>query len=200
MKQVAKHFELVFNDLNANSKNKPCPDWFISDIVHLNEELKQRYGLSFCLFISSRFFTMSIMMAVDLLGCTGSTEERAALLHKTIQLAAELKSTMGNMFGFAAVMRALELPQVWRLHESSTDALTNYCMHSLVMGSNVTIVRQISRLEQTWVTLRQRHTEGAILYEKKLKPFMKNMNDGKGEFKIISKEKRESFSKGLTFS
>lgn len=62
---------------------------------------------SFC-----RFYTMSIMMAVDLLGCTGSTEERAALLHKTIQLAAELKSNLGNMFGFAAVMRALELPQV----------------------------------------------------------------------------------------
>ncbi|TKS84594.1 SH2 domain-containing protein 3C [Collichthys lucidus] len=99
-------------------------------------------------FRPSRFYTMSIMMAVDLLGCTGSTEERAALLHKTIQLAAELKSNLGNMFGFAAVMRALELPQ-------------------------------ISRLEQTWVTLRQRHTEGAILYEKKLKPFMKNMNDGK---------------------
>lgn len=55
---------------------------------------------------------MSIMMAVDLLGCTGSTEERAALLHKTIQLAAELKNNLGNMFGFAAVMRALELPQV----------------------------------------------------------------------------------------
>lgn len=55
---------------------------------------------------------MSIMMAVDLLGCTGSTEERAALLHKTIQLAAELKSSLGNMFSFAAVMRALELPQV----------------------------------------------------------------------------------------
>lgn len=55
---------------------------------------------------------MSIMTAVDLLGCTGSTEERAALLHKTIQLAAELKSNLGNMFGFAAVMRALELPQV----------------------------------------------------------------------------------------
>ncbi|KAJ8286592.1 hypothetical protein GJAV_G00040920 [Gymnothorax javanicus] len=98
-----------------------------------------------------RFYTMSIMMAVDLLGCTGSTEERAALLHKTIQLAAELKSNLGNMFGFAAIMRALELPQ-------------------------------ISRLEQTWMTLRQRHTEGAILYEKKLKPFMKNMNDGKESF------------------
>ena len=67
---------------------------------------------------SLRFYTMSIMMAVDLLGCTGSTEERAALLHKTIQLAAELKSTLGNMFGFAAVMRALELPQVNRTHVS----------------------------------------------------------------------------------
>lgn len=63
---------------------------------------------------------MSIMMAVDLLGCTGSTEERAALLHKTIQLAAELKSNMGNMYGFAAVMKALELPQVrneWKENE-----------------------------------------------------------------------------------
>lgn len=56
---------------------------------------------------------MSIMIAVDILGCTGSTEERAALLHKTIQLAAELKSTMGNMFSFAAVMSALEMTQVW---------------------------------------------------------------------------------------
>lgn len=68
---------------------------------------------------------MSIMMAVDLLGCTGSTEERAALLHKTIQLAAELKSNMGNMFGFAAVMRALELPQVGassRRHRGPLDS------------------------------------------------------------------------------
>ncbi|XP_029693653.1 SH2 domain-containing protein 3C isoform X2 [Takifugu rubripes] len=112
------------------------------------ELLTLPHGRQLRLDLLERFNTMSIMMAVDLLGCTGSTEERAALLHKTIQLAAELKSSLGNMFGFAAVMRALELPQ-------------------------------ISRLEQTWVTLRQRHTEGAILYEKKLKPFLKNINDGK---------------------
>ena len=42
---------------------------------------------------------------------------------------------------------------------------------------------QISRLEQTWMLLRQRHTEGAILYEKTLKPFMKSLNDGKGNNK-----------------
>uniref|UniRef100_A0A673HZI4 SH2 domain-containing protein 3C-like n=1 Tax=Sinocyclocheilus rhinocerous TaxID=307959 RepID=A0A673HZI4_9TELE len=112
------------------------------------EQLTLPHGHQLRLDLLERFYTMSIMMAVDLLGCTGSTEERAALLHKTIQLAAELKSNMGNMYGFAAVMRALELPQ-------------------------------ISRLEQTWITLRQRHTEGAILYEKKLKPFLKAMNDGK---------------------
>ncbi|XP_076140324.1 SH2 domain-containing protein 3C isoform X2 [Alosa pseudoharengus] len=112
------------------------------------ELLTLPHGHQLRLDLLERFYTMSIMVAVDILGCTGSTEERAALLHKTIQLAAELKSTMGNMFGFAAVMRALELPQ-------------------------------ISRLEQTWMALRQRHTEGAILYEKKLKPFLKAMNDGK---------------------
>lgn len=30
------------------------------------------------------------------------------------------------------------------------------------------------------MTLRQRHTEGAILYEKKLKPFLKSLNEGTG--------------------
>ncbi len=74
---------------------------------------------------------MSIMVAVDLLGCTGSTEERAALLHKTIQLAAELKSTLGNMFGFAAVMRALELPQVRRIQIKVTSISTRTPLVSL---------------------------------------------------------------------
>lgn len=127
---------------------------------------------------------MSIMMAVDLLGCTGSTEERAALLHKTIQLAAELKSNLGNMFGFAAVMRALEMPQVSHLSPSLVRIPRNFLLaESPARSWFLFVIRllQISRLEQTWVTLRQRHTEGAILYEKKLKPFLKNMNDGKGE-------------------
>ncbi|XP_055369408.1 SH2 domain-containing protein 3C isoform X3 [Betta splendens] len=148
-------------DARTAAKHITMVDCKVARIFGVTSELQRMMGVSsglelltlphghqLRLDLLERFYTMSIMMAVDLLGCTGSTEERAALLHKTIQLAAELKSTMGNMFGFAAVMRALELPQ-------------------------------ISRLEQTWVTLRQRHTEGAILYEKSLKPFMKNMNDGK---------------------
>lgn len=67
---------------------------------------------------------MATMLAVDVLGCTGTTEERAALLHKIIQIAAELKGTMGNMFGFAAVMRALELPQVRTLRHSEHGGVT----------------------------------------------------------------------------
>ncbi|XP_026178651.1 SH2 domain containing 3Cb isoform X2 [Mastacembelus armatus] len=112
------------------------------------ELLTLPHGQQLRLDLLERFQTMAITLAVNVLGCTGTTEERAGLLHKIIQIAAELKSTMGNMFGFAAVMRSLELPQV-------------------------------SRLEQTWTTLRQRHTEGAILYEKTLRPFMKSLNDGR---------------------
>ena len=70
-----------------------------------------------------RFQTMATTLAVDVLGCTGTIEERAGLLHKMIQIAAELKSTMGNMFGFAAIMRALELPQV-RSQNALTRLLT----------------------------------------------------------------------------
>lgn len=154
-------------DARTTAKHITTVDCTVARILGVTSEMQRMMGVSsglelltlphghqLRLDLLERFYTMSIVMAVDLLGCTGSTEERAALLHKTIQLAAELKSNMGNMFGFAAVMRALELPQ-------------------------------ISRLEQTWVTLRQRHTEGAILYEKKLKPFMKNMNDGK-ESSVLS--------------
>ncbi|ELK26595.1 SH2 domain-containing protein 3C [Myotis davidii] len=112
------------------------------------ELLTLPHGRQLRLDLLERFHTMSIMLAVDILGCTGSAEERAGLLHKTIQLAAELRGTMGNMFSFAAVMGALDMAQ-------------------------------IARLEQTWMTLRQRHTEGAILYEKKLKPFLKSLNEGK---------------------
>ncbi|XP_062873667.1 SH2 domain containing 3Cb isoform X2 [Trichomycterus rosablanca] len=95
-----------------------------------------------------RFHTMSIMLAVVLLGCTGSVEDRASLLHRTISLASELKDNMGNMFGFSAVMRVLELPQV-------------------------------ARLDETWAVLRQKYTEGAVLYEKTLRPFLKKINNGK---------------------
>lgn len=69
-------------------------------------------------FLPLRFHTMSIMLAVQLLGCTGSADERATLLHRAICLASELKSNLGNLFGFATVMKCLELPQVRKTDEN----------------------------------------------------------------------------------
>ncbi|KAM4577432.1 SH2 domain containing 3Cb isoform 1-T1 [Odontesthes bonariensis] len=148
-------------DPRAAAKHITKTDCMVARILEVTPEVQRMMGVSsgmelltlphgqqLRLDLLERFQTMAIMLAVDVLGCTGTNEERAALLHKIIQIAAELKSTMGNMFGFAAVMRALELPQV-------------------------------SRLEQTWTALRQRHTEGAILYEKTLRPFMKSLNEGR---------------------
>ncbi|KAM9360876.1 SH2 domain containing 3Cb [Symphorus nematophorus] len=148
-------------DPRTAAKHITKADCMVARILEVTPEVQRMMGVSsgmelltlphgqqLRLDLLERFQTMATMLAVDVLGCTGTTEERASLLHKIIQIAAELKSTMGNMFGFAAVMRALELPQV-------------------------------SRLEQTWTALRQRHTEGAILYEKTLRPFMKSLNDGR---------------------
>ncbi|XP_018088249.1 SH2 domain-containing protein 3C isoform X2 [Xenopus laevis] len=159
LKKVKELFSKV--DAKTIAKHITKTDCEVARILGVTKEMQRIMGVSSGMELLTlphgrqlrvdlleRFHTMSIMIAVDILGCTGSTEERAALLHKTIQLAAELKGTMGNMFSFAAVMNALEMSQ-------------------------------ISRLEQTWVALRQRHTEGAILYEKKLKPFLKSMNEGK---------------------
>ncbi|XP_037535941.1 SH2 domain-containing protein 3C-like [Nematolebias whitei] len=135
-------------------------DCLVGRILQVTPEMQRMMGVSsgmelltlpqgqqLRLDLLERFQTMAIMFAVNLLGCTGTTEARAALLHKIIQMAAELKTTMGNLFGFAAVMKALELPQV-------------------------------SRLEQMWTALRQRHTDGAVLYEKTLRPFLRSLNDG----------------------
>ncbi|KAL3062382.1 hypothetical protein OYC64_002233 [Pagothenia borchgrevinki] len=148
-------------DPRTAAKHITKADCMVARILEVTPEVQRMMGVSsgmefltlphgqqMRLDLLERLQTMSIMLAVDVLGCTGTTEERAGLLHKIIQIAAELKSTMGNMFGFTAVMRALELPQV-------------------------------CRLEQTWTALRQRHTEGAILYEKTLRPFMKSLNDGR---------------------
>ncbi|KAM4578296.1 SH2 domain containing 3Cb isoform 2-T2 [Fundulus diaphanus] len=148
-------------DPRMAAKHITKTDCMVARILEVTPEIRRKMGVSsgielltlphgqqLRLDLLERFQTMATMLAVNVLGCTGTTEERAALLHKIIQIAAELKTTTGNMFGFAAVMRALELPQV-------------------------------SRLEQTWTALRQRHTEGAILYEKTLRPFLKSLNDGR---------------------
>lgn len=66
-------------------------------------------------FLPLRHNTMAIGIAVDILGCTGTLEDRAATLNRVIQVAVELKDTMGDLYSFSAIMKALEMPQVRHL-------------------------------------------------------------------------------------
>uniref|UniRef100_A0A8C9EQA1 BCAR3 adaptor protein, NSP family member n=1 Tax=Pavo cristatus TaxID=9049 RepID=A0A8C9EQA1_PAVCR len=105
------------------------------------------YGHQLRLDLIERHNTMAIGIAVDILGCTGNLEDRAATLNKIIQVAVELKDSLGDLYAFSAVMKALEMPQV-------------------------------TRLEQTWTSLRHHYTQTAIMYEKQLKPFSKALHEG----------------------
>ncbi|NXJ78597.1 BCAR3 protein, partial [Trogon melanurus] len=109
------------------------------------------YGHQLRLDLIERHNTMAIGIAVDILGCTGSLEDRAATLNRIIQVAVELKDALGDLYAFSAIMKALEMPQV-------------------------------TRLEQTWTSLRHHYTQTAILYEKQLKPFSKALHEGQDEW------------------
>ncbi|XP_074732634.1 breast cancer anti-estrogen resistance protein 3 isoform X1 [Strix uralensis] len=109
------------------------------------------YGHQLRLDLIERHNTMAIGIAVDILGCTGNLEDRAATLNRIIQVAVELKDSLGDLYAFSAIMKALEMPQV-------------------------------TRLEQTWTSLRHRYTQTAIMYEKQLKPFSKALHEGEDEW------------------
>ncbi|NWU50723.1 BCAR3 protein, partial [Dromas ardeola] len=109
------------------------------------------YGHQLRLDLIERHNTMAIGIAVDILGCTGNVENRAATLNRIIQVAVELKDSLGDLYAFSAIMKALEMPQ-------------------------------ITRLEQTWTSLRHHYTQTAIMYEKQLKPFSKALHEGQDEW------------------
>lgn len=41
---------------------------------------------------------------------------------------------------------------------------------------------QVSRLERTWRQLRRSHTEAALAFEQELKPLMRALDEGAGEW------------------
>lgn len=64
---------------------------------------------------------MAIGVAVDILGCTGTVEERASTLNRIILVAMELKNAVGDLFAFTAVMKALDMQQVTETRRSHPD-------------------------------------------------------------------------------
>ncbi|XP_058394547.1 breast cancer anti-estrogen resistance protein 3 isoform X4 [Diceros bicornis minor] len=99
-------------------------DCKVTRILEVSEEMRKNMGVSsglelitlpyghqLRLDIIERHNTMAIGIAVDILGCTGTLEDRAATLNRIIQVAVELKDSMGDLYSFSAVMKALEMPQ-----------------------------------------------------------------------------------------
>ncbi|XP_039341693.1 breast cancer anti-estrogen resistance protein 3 isoform X3 [Mauremys reevesii] len=106
-------------------------DCKVARILEVSEEMRRRmgvrsglelitlpYGHQLRLDIIERHNTMAIGIAVDILGCTGNVDERAATLNRIIQVAVELKDPLGDLYAFSAVMKALEMPQIARLEQT----------------------------------------------------------------------------------
>ncbi|KAG7222597.1 hypothetical protein INR49_008299, partial [Caranx melampygus] len=72
--------------------------------------------------------------------------------------------------------RATVLHKVILLAQALKDHAHNLYSFSAVMKALE--MPQVLRLEMTWRALRRNHTESAILFEKKLKPFVNSLNDG----------------------
>lgn len=152
----------LFNryDANTTALHILSVDCQVARIVGVTEEQRKCMGVASGLELVTlphghqlrqdlleRHHLIALGMAVDILGCTGTVSQRAAVIHKFILLAQALKDHAHDLFSFSAVMKTMDLPQVMRL-------------------------------EKTWRAVRRNHTETAVLYEKKLKPFMNSLNDG----------------------
>ncbi|XP_058994557.1 breast cancer anti-estrogen resistance protein 3 isoform X3 [Mustela lutreola] len=120
-------------------------DCVVTRILEVSEEMRKNMGVSsglelitlpyghqLRLDIIERHNTMAIGIAVDILGCTGTLEDRAATLNRIIQVAVELKDSMGDLYSFSAIMKALEMPQITRLEKTWTALRHQYTQTAIL--------------------------------------------------------------------
>ncbi|XP_038640822.1 breast cancer anti-estrogen resistance protein 3 homolog isoform X2 [Scyliorhinus canicula] len=130
---VLKRLKEIFadNDPKTTAQHILKVDCQVARITSVSLEQKKMMGVSSGLVLITlphghqlrrdllvRHRLIVLGIAVDILGCTGSVGQRSAVLHKIIQLAVELKDSMGDLFGLSAIMKALELPQIVRLEHT----------------------------------------------------------------------------------
>nr|XP_020740968.1 breast cancer anti-estrogen resistance protein 3 isoform X1 [Odocoileus virginianus texanus] len=133
------------NDPKVIAQHLLSTDCKVARILEVSEEMRKNmgvnsglelitlpYGHQLRLDIIERHNTMAIGIAVDILGCTGSLEERAATLNKIIQVAVELKDSMGDLYSFSAIMKALEMPQITRLEKTWTALRHQYTQTAIL--------------------------------------------------------------------
>ncbi|XP_049628157.1 breast cancer anti-estrogen resistance protein 3 isoform X2 [Suncus etruscus] len=144
---MLKHAKEVFlhNDPKVIARHMLSMDCRVTRILDVSDEMKQHMGVSsglelitlpyghqLRLDIIERHHTMAIGIAVDVLGCTGTLEERAATLNRIIQVAVELKDYMGDLYSFSSVMKALEMPQITRLEKTWTALRHQYTQTAIL--------------------------------------------------------------------
>ncbi|XP_059197613.1 breast cancer anti-estrogen resistance protein 3 [Centropristis striata] len=130
---------LLGHDHHSIARHLLLADCQVARIVGVSPEVKGQMGVSsglelvtlphgrqLRLDLMERHHTMAIGVAVDILGCTGSVDERASTLNRIILVALELKDTVGDLFAFTALMKALDLPQISRLEETWTALRRSY--------------------------------------------------------------------------
>ncbi|KAL4634904.1 breast cancer anti-estrogen resistance protein 3 [Arapaima gigas] len=136
---------LVSQDHRTIAKHILQADCQVARVLDVSEEMRCQMGVAsglelvtlahgkqLRLDLMERHNTMAIGVAVDILGCTGSLEERAATLNRIILVALELKDSMGDLFAFSAIMKALDMPQITRLDHTWTTLRRKYTQTAIL--------------------------------------------------------------------
>lgn len=130
-----------------------------------------------------RLETLALAGALAVLGCAGPLEERAAALRGLVELALALRpGAAGDLPGLAAVMGALLMPQV--RGKRGWGGGREQVMGKSGEEAGSALFLQVSRLERTWRQLRRSHTEAALAFEQELKPLMRALDEGAGEWHL----------------
>ncbi|XP_054859195.1 SH2 domain-containing protein 3A [Eublepharis macularius] len=96
-----------------------------------------------------RHHLIALGIAVDILGCTGAVAERAATLHKIIQVAVELWRSAGDLFALSAVMKALRMPQITRLEQTWRQLRQNHTHSAIVFEKELKpLMGHLNRAEE----------------------------------------------------
>ncbi|XP_020329880.1 breast cancer anti-estrogen resistance protein 3 isoform X3 [Oncorhynchus kisutch] len=136
---------LVHKDHHIIAKHILMVDCQVARVHGISEEAKGQMGVSSGLELVTlphgrqlrqdlmeRHHTMAIGVAVDILGCTGSLEERSATLNRIIMVALELKDSMGDLYAFSSIMKALDMPQITRLDQTWTMLRRKYTQTAII--------------------------------------------------------------------
>ncbi|KAJ6657662.1 hypothetical protein lerEdw1_002163 [Lerista edwardsae] len=95
-----------------------------------------------------RHHLIALGVAVDILGCTGMVAERAATLHKIIQLAVELWRSAGDLFALSAVMKGLQLPQIARLEQTWRQLRQSHTQSAIMFEKELKpLIGRLNRVE-----------------------------------------------------